>query len=171
MDDLRPLITEFYTLEELNLTLEAHGQPQRNACTDLTHHYWSRKTQFRAKIQAWHTKHHVEPLSKAAMADVLLVNDRLPRPPQPYRGGQKTLTALIAKERRQFLRELLCGSHTYANEFDCTCAETWRDKALVNVEKTTGRTAGYRANNAIACIPIVKTVGGQPLRHNVSSPA
>lgn len=171
MDDLRPLVPELYTLEEFSLALAAHGQLQLNACTDLIHHYWSRKAQFRAKIQAWHTKHHAEPLSKAAMADVLLVNDRLPRPPQPYRGWQKTLTALIAKERRQLLRELLYGCHTYANEFDCACAEAWWDKALVNVEKTTGKPLSTEQINAMACRPIVKTASGQPLRHHASPPA
>lgn len=89
MDDLRPLAPELYTLEELSLALAAHGKLQLKGCTDLIHHYWSRKTQFRAKIQAWHSKHYNEPLSKTVMADVLLVNDRLPRPAQPYRGGKK----------------------------------------------------------------------------------
>jgi predicted oxidoreductase len=39
-------------------------------CTDVIHHYWSRKAQFRAKIQAWLRKHGHDPLSQAALADV-----------------------------------------------------------------------------------------------------
>ena len=135
MDDMRPLAPQLYTLEELSLALAAHGKLKLNDCTDLIHHYWSRKAQFRAKIQAWHSKHHNEPLSKAAMADVLLVNDRLPRPSQPYRGWQKAVTALIDKERRQFIRELLYGCHEHSNEFDQACAVAWWDKALVNLEE------------------------------------
>ncbi len=160
MDDLRPLVPELYTLEEFSLALAAHGQLQLNACTDLIHHYWSRKAQFRAKIQAWYTKHHAEPLSKAAMADVLLVNDRLPRPPQPYRGWQKTLTALITKERRQFLRELLYGCHTFANEFDCACAEAWWDKALVNVEKRLGKPLSTEQITLWLADPLLKLLAG-----------
>ncbi len=132
MDDLRPAVPDLYTLEELSLALVAHGHMQLAACTDVIHHYWSRKAQFRAKIDAWYAKHGQAPLSEAAISDSRLVNDRLPRPPQPLRAVQKTLTLLVASERRQFTRELLYGCHTYANEFDRACAPVWWDKALSN---------------------------------------
>ncbi|MDO9616637.1 MAG: hypothetical protein Q7J43_03005 [Pseudomonas sp.] len=161
MDDLRPLAPELYTLEELSLALAAHGRLQLNACTDLIHHYWSRKAQFRAKIQAWHTKHHGEPLSKAAMVDVLLVNDRLPRPPQPYRSWQKAVTALIAKERRQFIRELLYGCHDYSNEFDHACAVAWWDKALVNIEERQGQPLSSEHMTLWLADPLLKLLAGR----------
>lgn len=160
MDDLRPLAPELYTLEELCLALAAHGQLQLDACTDLIHHYWSRKAQFRAKIQAWHTKHHSEPLSKTAMADVMLVNDRLPRPPQPYRGWQKGVTALIDKERRQFIRELLYGCHDYSNEFDQACAVAWWDKALVNLEERQGQPLSSEHMTLWLADPLLKLLAG-----------
>ncbi|WP_420713185.1 hypothetical protein [Pseudomonas sp. SL4(2022)] len=161
MDDLRPLAPELYTLEELCLALAAHGTLQLGACTDLIHHYWSRKAQFRAKIQAWHTKHHGEPLSTAARADVLLVNDRLPRPPQPYRGWQKAVTALIAKERRQFIRELLYGCHDYSNEFDRACATAWWDKALVNIEERLGKPLSAEQMTLWLADPLLKLLAGR----------
>lgn len=58
----------------------AYRTLELNACTDVIHHYWSRKAQFRAKIQAWLRKHADAPLSEAALADVARVNDQLPRP-------------------------------------------------------------------------------------------
>jgi hypothetical protein len=160
MDDLRPLAPELYTLEELSLALAAHGKLQLNGCTDLIHHYWSRKAQFRAKIQAWHSKHHDEPLSKTAMADVLLVNDRLPRPPQPYRGWQKGVSALIDKERRQFIRELLYGCHDYSNEFDQACAVAWWDKALVNLEERQGHPLSSEHMTLWLADPLLKLLAG-----------
>ena len=160
MDDLRPLAPELYTLEELSLALAAHGKLQLNGCTDLIHHYWSRKAQFRAKIQAWHSKHHDDPLSKTAMADVLLVNDRLPRPPQPYRGWQKGVTALIDKERRQFIRELLYGCHDYSNEFDKACAVAWWDKAIVNLEERQGQPLSSEHMTLWLADPLLKLLAG-----------
>jgi hypothetical protein len=160
MDDLRPLAPEVYTLEELCLALAAHGNLQLSACTDLIHHYWSRKAQFRAKVLAWHTKHHDEPLSQEAMADVLLVNDRLPRPPQPYRGWQKAVTTLIAKERRQFVRELLYGCYDYSNEFDRACATAWWDKALVNIEERLGKPLSAEQMTLWLADPLLNLLAG-----------
>lgn len=144
MDELRPMAPELYTLEEVCLALAAHGRMELHACTDVIHHYWSRKAQFRAKVEAWFSKHHMTPLSREAMQDTFLLNDRLPRPPQPYRGWQKLVTQLAPSERRQFLRELLYGCHSYPNEFDRACTSAWWDKAVINAQERLGRqlTAG-----------------------------
>lgn len=139
MDELRPLAPELYTLEELCLALAAHRRQELIACTDVIHHYWSRKTQFRAKIEAWFIKHHAHPLNEEAMHDALSLNDRLPRPPQPFRGWQKLLTLFAPSDRRQFFRELLYGCHTYPNEFDRACCCAWWDKAVINAQERLGR--------------------------------
>lgn len=80
MDEFYPLAREAYTLEEFCLAVAAYRQLELAECTDVIHHYWSRKAQFRAKIQAWLRKHDHDPLGQAALADVKLVNDQLPRP-------------------------------------------------------------------------------------------
>lgn len=134
MDELRPLAPELYTLEELCLALAAHRHLKLRECTDVIHHYWSRKAQFRAKINAWYQKHRHAPLGPQAMADVRLINDRLPRPPQPRRAWQKLATTFSPGAYRQFFRELLYGCQQYENEFDQACSTVWWDKALENLE-------------------------------------
>lgn len=54
---------EAYTLEEFCLAVAAYRNLELAECTDVIHHYWSRKAQFRAKIQAWLRKHEHDPLS------------------------------------------------------------------------------------------------------------
>lgn len=81
MDEFYPLAREAYTLEEFCLAVAAYRKLEVAECTDVIHHYWSRKAQFRAKIQAWLRKHGHDPLGAEALADVALVNDQLPRPP------------------------------------------------------------------------------------------
>ncbi len=80
MDEFYPLAREAYTLEEFCLAVAAYRTLEVAECTDVIHHYWSRKAQFRAKIQAWLRKHGHDPLGPKALADVALVNDQLPRP-------------------------------------------------------------------------------------------
>lgn len=160
MDELRPLAPELYTLEELCLALAAHDRLELNSCTDVIHHYWSRKGQFRAKIDAWVTKHHTYPLSEEAMHDALLLNDRLPRPTQPYRGWQKLVTRLVPSERRQFFRELLYGCHAYPNEFDRACASVWWDKAVINAQERIGRPLTPNELRAWLHDPLLKMLAG-----------
>lgn len=160
MDDLRPLALKLYTLEELSLALAAHGHLQLASCTDVIHHYWSRKAQFRAKIEAWYAKHHEAPLSQKAMDDALQVNDRLPRPPQPSRSWQKLLTVLTTKERRQFIREILYGCHEYENEFDRACSPVWWDKALANIEERQGRPLSATELDIWLADPLLKLLAG-----------
>ncbi|CAI8815923.1 hypothetical protein [Pseudomonas soli] len=138
MDELHPLAREAYTLEEFCLAVVAYRTLKLNACTDVIHHYWSRKAQFRAKIQAWLRKHADAPLSEAALADVERVNDRLPRPPTLQRLGYKALTLTLPAKQRQFARELLNGCYPYDNEFDRACASAWWDKALENFAQRQG---------------------------------
>lgn len=139
MDELHPMVPEAYTLEEFCLAVAAHRKLALAACTDVIHHYWSRKDLFRAKIQAWLRKHSEAPLSKAALADVALVNDRLPRPPTLHRLGHKTLSLALPSHQRQFARELLYGCYPYANEFDRACTTAWWDKAMNNFQERHGQ--------------------------------
>lgn len=159
MDELRPLAPELYTLEELCLALAAHKHLKLCECTDIIHHYWSRKAQFRAKINAWYQKYHHAPLSLQAMADVQLINDRLPRPPQPRRALQKLATTLISSTYRQFFRELLYGCQRYENEFDQACSAVWWDKALENL-KSRQTLSIHEIRKALAN-PMLKWLAGE----------
>lgn len=138
MDEFHPLVRTAYTLEEFCLAVATYRKLALAECTDVIHHYWSRKAQFRAKIQAWLRKHADQPLSAAALADVLLVNDQLPRPPTLQRLGYKAMSLTLPSRERQFARELLYGSYPYPNEFDRACAPAWWDKALQNLNERYG---------------------------------
>ncbi|MBV4539216.1 MULTISPECIES: hypothetical protein [Pseudomonas] len=139
MDEYYPQARQAYTLEEFCLAVAAYRTLELAECTDVIHHYWSRKAQFRAKIQAWLHKHGDDPLSEAALADVYLVNDQLPRPPALHRLGYKAMSLTLPSHQRQFARELLYGCYAYANEFDRACAPAWWDKALENLHERHGR--------------------------------
>ena len=162
MDELYEAAGGTYTLEELCLALAAHRQLELNECTDLIHHYWSRKAQFRAKITAWYNKHQQELLSKDALADALSINDRLPRPAQPYRGLQKLISLLVPSEQRQFVREALYGCYRYNNEFDQACSSAWWEKALSNAEERLKRPLDADELQAwLANIPLRMMAGEQ----------
>ncbi|NIF25463.1 hypothetical protein F3J44_03600 [Pantoea sp. Tr-811] len=141
MDEFHPLARSAYTLEEFCLAVAAYRHLALAGCTDVIHHYWSRKAQFRAKIQAWLRKHGDDPLGEAALADVLLVNDQLPRPPAWQRLGYRALSLTLPSRERQFVRELLYGCYPYPNEFDRACAPAWWDKALENLNHRHGQMA------------------------------
>ncbi|TDF85083.1 hypothetical protein [Pseudomonas sp. H9] len=134
MDEYYPHAKGAYTLEEFCLAVAAYRRMQVNQCTDLLHHYWSRKQLFRAKVQAWLAKHQHAPLSCQALKDVTLVNAELPKPPALHRLGYKALSLTLPSEQRQFLRELMYGCYEYPNEFDRACATTWWVKALENAK-------------------------------------
>lgn len=131
MDELQPAFRHIYTLEERCLAMAVTREMRLTECPDLIHHYWSRKEIFRAKITAWYRKHRHALLSTAALTDIAMLNDRLPRPRQPLRGLQKISTLLIPYEQRQFSREILygCGCCSLNNELDRACASVWWDKA------------------------------------------
>lgn len=132
MDDLYPIAREAYTLEQFVLSLAAYGRLEPIGCTDLLHHYWSRKQLFRAKIQAWLNKHRTSLLSTPALDDTLLVTDRLPRPPRASRLLYKLRTLSLPASMRQFSLELFYGCHHYDNEFDRACGPVWWEKAATN---------------------------------------
>ncbi len=132
MDTYYPHANGAYTLEEFCLSVAAYRRMHVNQCTDLIHHYWSRKQLFRAKVQAWLAKHQHAPLSCQALQDVARVNAQLPKPPALQRLGYKALSLTLPAEQRQFLRELMYGCYDYPNEFDRACAPAWWDKALEN---------------------------------------
>lgn len=132
MDKLHPRFADFYTLEELCLAMAA-SQQNLAECSDVIHHYWSRKDIYRAKIQAWLTKHGSFPMNTVAMEDLVRINDRLPKPDQPLRAIQKITTLGLPKAHRQFCRELLYGCYPYENEYDRACAEAWYAKAEANL--------------------------------------
>ncbi|MBH3430566.1 hypothetical protein [Pseudomonas alkylphenolica] len=133
MDEYYPHANGAYTLEEFCLSVAAYRSMQVNQCTDLIHHYWSRKQLFRAKVQAWLAKHQHAPLSREALEDVTKVNAQLPKPPALQRLGYKALSLTLPTEQRQFLRELMYGCYEYPNEFDRASAPAWWDKALANL--------------------------------------
>jgi len=149
MDEFYPLARTAYTLEEFCLAVAAYRKMELAECTDVIHHYWSRKAQFRAKIQAWLAKHGQHPLSPPALADVALVNDQLPRPPALHRLGYKALSLTLPPQERQFARELLYGCYPYANEFDRACASAWWDKALENLNARHGPTDPERLRQCL----------------------
>lgn len=132
MDDLYPIAREAYTLEQFVLALAVHGRLEPIGCTDLLHHYWSRKQLFRAKIRAWLNKHRTSLLSTPALDDTLLVTDRLPRPPRASRLLYKLRTLSLPVPMRQFSLELFYGCHPYDNEFDRACGPVWWEKAATN---------------------------------------
>lgn len=134
MDELYPRSEKAYVLEEFCLAIAARGRVQLVDCPDLIHHYWSRKTLFRAKVRAWLRKHGQQPLSDAALADLRHVSIDIPRPPTWRRLVGKLLTARLSPLPRQFVREVLNGCYEHANEFDQACAPVWWDKARENFE-------------------------------------
>lgn len=133
MDKFYAEASTVYTLEELMLAVSARQRGVRLAeCTDVIHHYWSRKRLFRAKACAWYSKHQQEPLSASALADVSQVSGVLPRPPVQWRWLYKVRTLALQAEQRQFVRELLYGCYRYPNEFDNACGPVWWEKAVEN---------------------------------------
>lgn len=157
MDELRPLPPELHTLEEPCLALAAHDRIELNARTDVIHHYWRRKAQLRAKVGAWLSKHNAASLSKEAMQDIPIISDRLPRPTQSCRSWQKLVTRWVPGERRQFIRELLQGCHTYPNEFDRRCT---RGRTLIKALERLGRSLSLNALQAWLNNPRLKMLAG-----------
>jgi hypothetical protein len=70
------------------------------------------------------------------------------------------VTTLIAKERRQFVRELLYGCYDYSNEFDRACATAWWDKALVNIEERLGKPLSAEQMTLWLADPLLNLLAG-----------
>ena len=135
MDELFPMAHGAYTLEEFCLSVAAYRQVNVRQCPDLIHHYWSRKQLFRAKVNAWITKHAAAPISAEALADTRKVSAHLPRPPRLQRLMYKLITLALPKRKQQFIREILYGCYEHENEFDQACGPVWWDKARQNQEE------------------------------------
>jgi hypothetical protein len=135
MDEFYPLARGAYTLEEFCLGVAAYRKMEVAECTDLIHHYWSRKQLFRAKIRAWLRKHSDAPLTAEALDDTRRVTTRLPRPPRWQRLFYRSMTLSVPLQQRQFIREILYGCYQHSNEFDRACCEVWWDKARENAEQ------------------------------------
>lgn len=135
MDEFYPEVSTSYTLEEFSLAVAAYRTKEVNHCTDLIHHYWSRKQLFRAKIRAWLKKHGDDPLSQAALDDTRRVSTCVPRPPTWKRLIYKAVTLGVPSQQRQFLREVLYGCAWHSNEFDRACSPVWWEKAQENAEQ------------------------------------
>jgi hypothetical protein len=135
MDEFYPEVATSYTLEEFCLSVAAYRSKTVNECTDLIHHYWSRKQLFRAKTRAWLSKHEDDLLSTAALDDTRRVTTHLPRPATWKRLMYKAVTAGVSSTQRQFLREILYGCTWHSNEFDRACSPVWWEKARENAEQ------------------------------------
>ncbi|MNF84168.1 hypothetical protein D3C84_665180 [compost metagenome] len=135
MDELYPLAQGAYTLEEFCLSVAAYRTRNVRECTDLIHHYWSRKELFRAKIKAWLDKHGDDPTSAFALDETGLVTATLPRPPTLQRLAYKIITLALPRQQRQFMREILYGCYRHPNPFDQACTPVWWEKARDNLEK------------------------------------
>ena len=143
-----PLAREAYTLEEFCLAVAAHGHLQLAACSDVIHHYWSRKAQFRARSRpGWPN-----------MGNIHSARQRWPTSPwsttscpghRPCTAWAKALSLTLPPQERQFARELLYGCYPYANEFDRACASAWWDKALENLNARHGPTDPERLRQCL----------------------
>lgn len=135
IDTLYDKLSFYYTLEEFSLALAANlNKTELVDCSDIIHHYWSRKLIFRKKAEAWHTKHKDNPCSQKALDDVLTITSKIPKPPAIKRLTNKLISLSITKKYRQFIRELLNASHDYSNEFDNAAAQAWIEKAFENLK-------------------------------------
>ncbi len=132
MDEFFPVTPGAVTLEEFCLAVAAYRSLKVDQCSDLIHHYWSRKQLFRAKVRAWLQKHEKNPISAAALHDTGKVSTQLPRPATWQRLMYKSATMAVPQPQRQFVRELLYGCCEFANEFDRACSPVWWEKAYSN---------------------------------------
>jgi hypothetical protein len=135
MDEFFPITPGAITLEEFCLGVAAYRSLKIDQCTDLIHHYWSRKALFRAKVLAWIGKHGNDPLNAKALQDTAKVSPQLPRPGVWQRMLYKSATLAVPKQQRQFVREVLYGCCEHPNEFDRACAAVWWEKAFSNAER------------------------------------
>lgn len=138
IDTLHPQLSNLYTLEELALALAVSKKDIESAeCTELIHHYWSRKSIFRKKVQHWYSKHKEKPCSQDALNDIFKVTDKIPKPPAATRLSNKLFALTIEKKYRQFIIELLNGAYKYENEFDNAATTAWIEKSIENLKEKT----------------------------------
>jgi len=135
IDNLYPKLSYYYTLEELALALAVSlNNIDSVGCTEIIHHYWSRKTIFRKKAEAWYTKHKNNPCSNNALLDTFNVTVKVPKPPAINRLINKLIALTVEKEYRQFVLELFNATYQYKNEFDNAAATIWIPKSFENLK-------------------------------------
>lgn len=172
MDEFYPKAEGVFTLEEFCLAVAAQSRGEVQGCTDLIHHYWSRKALFRAKVRAWLSKHANAPTSQSALDDTLQVNAKLPRPPTWQRLLHKLGTLGIAQPERQFVRELLNGCYRPPNEFDQACSPVWWEKAAQNFAERRQSPLDARELEGLLGRPLVRFAIGkhrQAIYHQLSA--
>lgn len=136
IDHLHPKCPQLTTLEELALALSANeSNLAAVGCTDVIHHYWSKKAFYRKKIGLWLDLHRSSPLSKNALDDVVALTVNIPKPPMHIRLKQKMLLKLVSKENRHLLKEMLYASWDYTNKFDDAASQVWLERAVENMNK------------------------------------
>lgn len=135
IDTLYPKLSYYYTLEELALALAVSLKSVDSAaCTEVIHHYWSRKSIFRKKADTWYAKHKNNPCSNNALLDTLNVTVKVPKPPAISRLINKLIALTVEKKYRQFILELFNATHQYKNEFDNAAATIWIQKSFENLK-------------------------------------
>lgn len=132
-DVMYPASNRYFAIEQLVLGLAASQRVRLQADDSIIKHYWSRKTLFRAKAQAFWRQYGADWDSAEARAAFAQVNGHIPKPPVLTRLAVKSLLVLVPARERQFLLEWYYGSHDYANAFDRAARTAWREKALDNV--------------------------------------
>lgn len=136
IDSLYSQLPNLYTLEELALALAVSQKNIESVeCTELIHHYWSRKEIFRKKVQHWYSKHKEAPCFQEALNDTFKVTDKIPKPPATTRLFNKLFVLTVEKKYRQFIIELLNAAYRYENEFDNAASSVWVDKSVENLKE------------------------------------
>lgn len=136
IDCLYPQLPKLYTLEELALALAiSQKNVEAVGCEEIIHHYWSRKSIFRKKVETWYVKHKNDPTSTLALDDTLNVTDKIPKPPAITKLLNKTIALSADKKYRQFVKELLNANYKYSNEFDNAASQVWIEKAIENLKE------------------------------------
>lgn len=153
MDELYPDLSHYYTLEELTLAIAANLTGKKTTeCTDVIHHYWSRKLIFRKKAEAWYLKHHTSPLNSSAFMDSSLVTTTIPKPPPLVNLKNKIIASLFMPNQKQFYLELARANHQYKNEFDHYASKAWVEKAIENLFIKNSNLTEDQANKIINSI-------------------
>ncbi|MCK9236562.1 MAG: hypothetical protein M0Q29_06805 [Thiopseudomonas sp.] len=135
IDSLYPKLSYYYTLEELALALAVSlNNIESVGCTEIIHHYWSRKAIFRKKAETWYAKYKNNPCSNNALLDTLNVTVKVPKPPAISRLINKLIALTVEKKYRQFILELFNATHQYKNEFDNAAATVWIQKSFENLK-------------------------------------
>ena len=138
IDDAIDLIDQVYlpsgklrTLEQIAIGVVAYQRCRFREQEGIFKHYWSRKSLYRSKIDAFLERHRDDLLSDAAQADLTLITPSHPKPGLPARLRYKASVLHYPPSQRHFLVELRYGSHRYTNPFDRASRQAWWERAFV----------------------------------------